>query len=110
MKILEIISKKRDGFKLNYDDFNFIAKGAASGTIADYQLSSWLMACFLNGLDKTETSLLTKAMAFSGKRLDLREIKKMKVDKHSTGGVGDGISLALAPIVASCGVCVPMMS
>ncbi|MCX7641201.1 MAG: thymidine phosphorylase [Elusimicrobiales bacterium] len=110
MKIFNILVKKRDGRKLEYDDFKFIAEGAKNGTIADYQLSAFLMACFINGLDNRETSYLTKAMAFSGKRLNLNSIKKPKVDKHSTGGVGDGISLALAPIVASCGVCVPMMS
>ncbi|MBP7795423.1 MAG: thymidine phosphorylase [Elusimicrobiales bacterium] len=110
MNMIELITKKRDGLKLDYDDFNFISKGAADGSIPDYQLTSWLMASFLNGMDDKETSYLTRAMALSGKRLDLRNIKKMKVDKHSTGGVGDGISLALAPIVASCGVCVPMMS
>lgn len=110
MRIFEILIKKRDGKKLTFDDFRFIAEGAKDGSIADYQLSAFLMACFINGLDKRETSYLTKAMAFSGKRLDLSLINKPKVDKHSTGGVGDGISLALAPIVASCGVCVPMMS
>ncbi|MEF3280001.1 MAG: thymidine phosphorylase [Elusimicrobiota bacterium] len=110
MRMIKIILKKRDGFELDYEDFKFVADGAAKGYIPDYQLSSWLMACFLNGLNERETSYLTKAMAFSGKRLNLKEIKKVKVDKHSTGGVGDGISLALAPIVASCGVCVPMMS
>lgn len=110
MRIFDILIKKRDGKSLSYDDFIFIAEGAKDGTIPDYQLSAFLMACFINGLDRKETSYLTKAMAFSGKRLDLRSIKKLKVDKHSTGGVGDGISLALAPIVASCGVCVPMMS
>jgi pyrimidine-nucleoside phosphorylase len=110
IRMLEIIAKKRDGLKLDYKDFEFVSNGAARGLIPDYQISSWLMACFLNGLDDIETSNLTRAMAFSGRRLDLRGIKKIKVDKHSTGGVGDGISLSLAPIVASCGVCVPMMS
>ncbi len=110
MKIFDILIRKRDGKTLSYDDFRFIAEGAKNSTIADYQLSAFLMAAFINGLDERETSYLTKAMAFSGRRLDLRSIRKPKVDKHSTGGVGDGISLALAPIVASCGVCVPMMS
>lgn len=110
MKMLEIIIKKRDGFRNTPQELDFIVKGASSGSIPDYQLSSWLMAAFLNGLDVMETSYLTKSMAFSGKRLNLKQIKGVKVDKHSTGGVGDGISLALAPIVASCGVCVPMMS
>jgi pyrimidine-nucleoside phosphorylase len=110
MRMIDIIIKKRDGGKLTYKEFEFIAKGAAGGFIPDYQLSSWLMACFLNGLDEEETSYLTRAMGFCGKRLDLRSIRGLKVDKHSTGGVGDGISLGLAPIVASCGVYVPMMS
>jgi len=110
MRMIDLIIKKRDGKKLTYEEFNFIAQGAAKGTIPDYQLSSFLMACYLNGLDQEETSFITKAMGYSGKRLNLKFIRSYKVDKHSTGGVGDGISLALAPIVASCGVCVPMMS
>jgi len=110
MRMIDIIIKKRDGKKLTYPEFKFIAEGAANGSIPDYQISSWLMACYLNGLDEIETSYLTKAMGYCGKKLDLRCIKGVKVDKHSTGGVGDGISLALSPIVASCGICVPMMS
>lgn len=110
MKMINLIIKKRDGQSLNFDEYKFIANGAANGSIPDYQLSAWLMSAYLNGLNDRETSYLTKAMALSGKRLNLKSIKSVKVDKHSTGGVGDGISLALAPIVASCGVCVPMMS
>lgn len=110
MNILDIILKKRDGIELNENELKFVALGAAKGFIPDYQLSAWLMAVYFNGLTRRETASFTRAMAFSGKRLNLSSIKGLKIDKHSTGGVGDGISLALAPIVASCGVVVPMMS
>ena len=110
MRILDLIIKKRNNLPLTQEEFNFIAQGAAKGTVPDYQLSAFLMACFLNPLSKEETAMLTKAMAFSGDKLDFKNIKIPTVDKHSTGGVGDGISLALAPLVACAGVAVPMMS
>lgn len=110
MKMLELIRKKRDGLELTRDEIIFISKSAARGDAPDYQLSAWLMASFLRGLTERETAFLTEAMARSGKRMNFDSIPLPKVDKHSTGGVGDGISLALAPLVACAGVAVPMMS
>jgi len=110
MRMLDLLLKKRSGLELTDEELKFIAMGAAEGTIPDYQLSSWLMAAFLNGLTPKETAGLTRAMALSGRKLDLSAVKGLKVDKHSTGGVGDGVSIALAPVAAACGVVVPMMS
>ena len=110
MRMLDIIIKKRNNQTLNFEELNFVAQGAAKGTIPDYQLSSFLMACFLNPLSKQETALFTKAMALSGQKLEFKNSKIPVADKHSTGGVGDGISLALAPLVSAAGVAVPMMS
>ncbi|MCG2724909.1 MAG: thymidine phosphorylase [Elusimicrobia bacterium] len=110
MRMIELILKKRSSLEHNFKELKFIADGAASGAICDYQLSAWLMAVFLNGLSKNETAGLTKAMALSGDKMNLKSLKSARIDKHSTGGVGDGISLALAPIVASAGIIVPMMS
>lgn len=110
MRMIDVIIKKRSGKTLTQEEFNFVSNGAAKGTIPDYQLSAFLMACFLNPLNDKETAMFTKAMAYSGSRLDFSATKLPKVDKHSTGGVGDGISLALAPLVACAGVAVPMMS
>ena len=110
MRMIDIIIKKRNKKQLTAEEFNFVAQAAAQGTVPDYQLSAFLMACFLNPLSDKETALLTKAMAHSGARLDFSDIDMPKVDKHSTGGVGDGVSLPLAPLVACAGVAVPMMS
>ncbi len=111
MRMIDVIIKKRNGKTLTQEEFNFVSQGAAKGTLPDYQLSAFLMACFLHPLSDAETVMLTKAMAHSGGRLDFSRITNLpKVDKHSTGGVGDGISLALAPLVACGGVAVPMMS
>src|SRR6185369_1668874 len=82
----------------------------APGHVPDYQMSALLMACFIRGLDRVETAALTEAMLMSGDRLDLKRVAKPRIDKHSTGGVGDKVSLVLAPLVASLGVAVPMMS
>ncbi|HAT72157.1 MAG TPA: thymidine phosphorylase [Elusimicrobia bacterium] len=110
MRMLDLLLKKRSGLEMAPAELEFIAMGAADGSIPDYQLSSWLMAAFLNGLTPKETAAFTRAMALSGKKLDLSSIKGVKVDKHSTGGVGDGVSIALAPVAAAAGVVVPMMS
>lgn len=110
MRMIDIIIKKRNGKTLTQDEFNFVANGAAKATVPDYQLSAFLMACFLRPLSDKETAMFTKAMAHSGGRLDFSAAKIPTVDKHSTGGVGDGISMALAPLVACAGVAVPMMS
>ncbi len=110
MRMIDVIIKKRNGKTLTQDEFDFVAQGAAKGTVPDYQLSAFLMACFLHPLSDKETALFTKAMAHSGGRLDFSSVKLPTVDKHSTGGVGDGISMALAPLVACAGVAVPMMA
>lgn len=110
MRPVDIIIHKRKGGAHPFDEIEFMVNGYTRGEIPDYQVSAWLMACFLNGLDDEETYFLTKAMLYSGKGLDLSSISKPKVDKHSTGGVGDKVSLVLAPAAASCGVAVPMTS
>jgi len=110
MRMLDLLLKKRSGEEHDLKELEFIANGAASGAIPDYQLTAWLMAAFLNPLSKKETAYFTKAMALSGKKLNLKGLKGGRVDKHSTGGVGDGVSLALAPVAAAAGVIVPMMS
>ncbi len=110
MRMLDIIIKKRSAKPLTQEEFDFVALGAAKGAVPDYQLSAFLMACFLNPLSDKETACFTKAMANSGERLNFKNVKIPKVDKHSTGGVGDGVSIALAPLVACSGVAVPMMS
>lgn len=110
MRMLDIIIKKRNNQPLTLEEFAFVANGAAKGSIPDYQLSAFLMACFLNPLSKQETAFFTKAMALSGQKLEFKKSKIPVADKHSTGGVGDGISLALAPLLSAAGVAVPMMS
>jgi len=110
MRIYDIILKKRGGGRHTYEEIREIVHGYAEKSVPDYQVSAWLMACFLNGLDEEETFHLTKAMLNSGRRIDLGFLHGRKVDKHSTGGVGDKISLILAPAAAACGVYVPMMS
>ncbi len=110
MNILEIISKKRDSQVLSRDEIEFFVEGVTNSTIPDYQISSMLMAIFINGLNTTETSHLTMAMAKSGETLDLSGVKGVKVDKHSTGSVADTTTLILVPLVASTGVPVIKMS
>lgn len=110
MNILKIIEKKRDKKELSKEEINFFIKEYSNGNIADYQAASLVMAIFLNGMTKQETTDLTLAMAYSGEVLDLSGLNKIIVDKHSTGGVGDKISLILLPLVASVGVPVAKMS
>lgn len=110
MQMYEIISKKRDKKRLSKEEIEYFASGYTKGTIPDYQASALLMAMFLNGMDTEETFNLTSAMMRSGKVVDLSLIPGAKIDKHSTGGVGDKVSLILAPLVSSCGVTVPMIS
>jgi pyrimidine-nucleoside phosphorylase len=106
----DVIRKNRDGLSLTGDEIEFFIDGVTKGTIADYQVSALLMAIFLNGMNETEQAQLTQAMLHSGSTLDFSAIQKPKADKHSTGGVGDKTSLLIAPMVAACGVCVPMIS
>ena len=110
MRPQDVIRKKRDGLNLTGDEIEFFIDGVTKGTIADYQISALLMAIFLNGMNETEQAQLTQAMLHSGSTLDFSAIQKPKADKHSTGGVGDKTSLLIAPMVAACGVCVPMIS
>jgi len=106
----DVIRKKRDGKSLSQDEIRFFIDGVTKGTIADYQISALLMAIYLNGMDEGEQQALTESMLNSGSILDFSDISKAKADKHSTGGVGDKTSLIIAPMVAACGVCVPMIS
>lgn len=115
MRAVDVIMKKR-GFKqtggaaLSREEIAFLVNGYVSGDIPDYQMAAWLMAVYFNGMTFEETAILTDVMLHSGSVMDLSGIEGPFVDKHSTGGVGDKISLPLAPIVAACGVKVPMMS
>ncbi|KAB2840346.1 MAG: thymidine phosphorylase [Melioribacteraceae bacterium] len=110
MNTIEIIRKKRDKQTLTADEVEFLVDCFTKGTIPDYQFSAFLMAAYLNGLNADEKAALTRSMLFSGEIVDLSEIEGVKIDKHSTGGVGDKTSLILAPIVAAAGVKVPMIS
>ncbi len=110
MLFLDLIAKKRDGGRHTPAELAAVARAAADGSVPDYQLSAWLMAALCRGLNEAETAALTRAMARSGETLGLGRLGRPKADKHSTGGVGDGVSLALAPLAAACGLAVPMMS
>ncbi len=110
MNILEIIEKKREKKELTKDEIEYFINGYVDGKIADYQAAALVMAIFLNGMTKQETTDLTIAMANSGEILDLSKLNKIIVDKHSTGGVGDKVSICLLPLVASLGVPVAKMS
>jgi pyrimidine-nucleoside phosphorylase len=106
----DVIRRKRDGHQLSREEITFFIDGVTRGTIADYQTSALLMAIYLNGMNDAEQEVLTDAMLHSGNTLDFSDIAKPKADKHSTGGVGDKTSLLIAPMVAACGICVPMIS
>ncbi len=110
MRAVDIIRKKRDKERLSKEEIGFFVKGYTNGTIPDYQAAAFLMAVYLNGMDNEEAFILTEHMMHSGTVFDFSHIDAIKVDKHSTGGVGDKISLPLAPLVASFGVVVPMIS
>jgi len=108
--LVEIIKKKRDGEILTDDEIRSVVSGFVDGSVPDYQISAWLMTIFFKGLNDKETAVLTDAIMRSGDLIDLSEIPGIKVDKHSTGGVGDKTTLVLGPLVAAAGVYVPKMS
>ncbi len=105
-----LIERKRDGGRIEPGEWRALVLAYAAGHVPDYQMAALLMAAFVRGLDRAETVALTEAMMASGLRLDLSHLRTARVDKHSTGGVGDKVSIVLAPLIASLGVAVPMMS
>ncbi len=110
MRFVDVIAHKRDGLALSRQEIDEFIRGIGDGTVPDYQASALLMAVVLRGMTDQETSWLTDAMVRSGDRVDLSDLPGIKVGKHSTGGVGDKVSIALAPVAAACGVTVPKMS
>ncbi len=110
MRTVDLIHRKRDGEELSAKEIAFLVDGYTNGGIPDYQMSAFLMAVFFSGMTDREVSALTDRMIQSGERVDLSSVPGMKVDKHSTGGVGDKTSLIAAPLAAAAGVMVPMVS
>src|ERR1700684_4075179 len=110
MRTVDLIHRKRDGEELAPEEIEFLIGGYTSGDIPDYQMSAFLMAVFFSGMSDREVSRLTECMLRSGDTVDLSSVPGVKVDKHSTGGVGDKTSLIVAPLAAAAGVIVPMIS
>src|ERR1700730_11411855 len=110
MRTVDLIQRKRDGEELAPEEIDFLVDGYTTGEIPDYQMSAFLMAVYFSGMTDREVSRLTECMLRSGETVDLSSIEGIKVDKHSTGGVGDKTSLIVAPLAAAAGVIVPMMS
>src|SRR5467141_1153240 len=110
MRAVDLIRKKRDSGELSREEINFLVSGYTRGEIPDYQMAAWLMAVWIRGMNRSELAALTEVMLYSGEVLNHSEIPGKKVDKHSTGGIGDKTSLILAPVVAAGGLTVPMIS
>src|SRR2546422_209004 len=110
IRTADVIRKKRDGVELSRAEIEYLVRGYTSGEIPDYQAAAWLMSAVIRGLTRAETAALTDAMLRSGEVLDLSEFSAKKIDKHSTGGVGDKTSLVLAPLAAAAGIIVPMIT
>src|SRR5215468_9515649 len=110
MRTVDLIQRKRDGEELSPQEIDYLVEGYTSGEIPDYQMSAFLMAVYFSGMTDREVSRLTECMLRSGESVDLSSIEGVKVDKHSTGGVGDKTSFIVAPLAAAAGVVVPMMS
>src|SRR6202050_5946846 len=110
MRAVDLIRRKRDSEALSPDEIRFLIDGYTRGNIPDYQMAAWLMAAWIRGLNPGELAALTEAMLHSGKVLDWSDLPGRKVDKHSTGGVGDKTSLIVAPVAAAGGLVVPMIS
>src|SRR3954470_16134787 len=110
MRAVDLIKKKRDSGEHSREEIEFLISGYTRGDIPDYQMSAWLMATWIRGMTRSELAALTEVMLYSGEVLNFADFPGKKVDKHSTGGVGDKTSLILAPIVAAGGLTVPMIS
>src|SRR3954465_12426396 len=110
MRIVDIIIKKRDGKTLTREEIDYVVAAITDGTMPDYQGSALLMAIVLRGMTGAETAWLTSSMVSTGQRVDLSDIPGVKGGQHSTGGVGDKVSIVLAPLAAACGVIMPKMS